>query len=374
MNRIKVMTILGTRPEIIRLSMVMKKLDEFTDHVMVHTNQNYDFELNQVFFDDLELRKPDHVLSVKGKSIGDLIGNILSQTEDVLKAEQPDAVLILGDTNSALACIVAKRMKIPVFHMEAGNRCFDDRVPEEINRRIVDHTSDVNLCYTEHARRNLLREGLPSQNIFVTGSPLLEVYEEYMDMIDASDVLTRMVLEEKKYIVASIHREENVDNPENFKAIMEALNELVDIYDMPIIFSTHPRTRNRLEELDFKLNKKIQFMKPFGMLDYIQLQKNALCNLSDSGTIHEDSAILGIAAVNVRESNERPEAYDTGNTIMTGMDKDTIVHSVDTVIKQQEQGINFKSPYDYEDEICSDKVVRHIIGLSKIIRKKKYYL
>ena len=374
MKKIKVMTILGTRPEIIRLSMVMKKLDEFVEHVIVHTNQNYDFELNQVFFDDLELRKPDHILNVKGSSIGELVGNILAQSEEVMKKEKPDAVLILGDTNSALACIVAKRMKIPVFHMEAGNRCFDDRVPEEINRRIVDHTSDINLCYTEHARRNLLREGLPSQFIFVTGSPLKEVYDHYMDRIDQSDVLDRMKLEKDKYLVASIHREENVDNPNNFRAILEALNELAEIYNMPIIFSTHPRTRNRLNELNIELNDKIQFMKPFGMLDYIKLQKSALCNLSDSGTIHEDAAIMMIPAVNVRESNERPEVYDTGNTIMTGMNKDIIVQSVSTVISQHKQNINFRSPYDYEDEVCSDKVVRHIIGLCKTIKKMKYFL
>lgn len=368
------MTILGTRPEIIRLSMVMKRLDEFTDHVIVHTNQNYDFELNQVFYDDLDLRKPDHILDVKGKSIGEQIGNILSQTEEVLKKEKPDAVLILGDTNSALSCIVAKRMKIPVFHMEAGNRCFDDRVPEEINRRIVDHTSDVNLCYTEHARRNLLREGLPSQNIFVTGTPLKEVYDHYQDAIDSSDVLERLELKVDDYIVASIHREENVDDIDNFRSILEALNILAEKYDKPVIFSTHPRTRNRLKEMEIELDERIRFMKPFGMLDYIKLQKHALCNLSDSGTIHEDAAIIGISAVNVRQSNERPEVYDTGNTVMTGTDPNVIVNSVELVIEQHNQMINFRSPYDYTDEVCSDKVVRLIIGQSGIIRKKKYFI
>jgi len=374
MKKIKVMTILGTRPEIIRLSMVMKKLDKYVDHVIVHTNQNYDYELNKVFFDDLNLRKPNHILDVKGNLIGELIGNILSQCEKVLIEEKPDAVLILGDTNSALSCIIAKRMKIPIFHMEAGNRCFDERVPEEINRRIVDHTSDINLCYSEHARRNLLREGLAPQNIFVTGSPLKEVYNHFWDKIEESDILDRMKLEKKKYLVASIHREENLDNPENFRLILEALNELVSKYKMPIIFSTHPRTRKKLKEYNFELDPRIKFMKPFGMFDYIKLQKNALCNLSDSGTIHEDAAIMRIPAVNVRESTERPEVYDTGNTIMTGMNKDIIVQSVSTVISQFEDKIYFKAPYNYEDEICSDKIVRLIIGLSSIIRKKNYFI
>lgn len=352
----------------------MKKLDKYVDHVIVHTNQNYDYELNKVFFDDLNLRKPNHILDVKGNLIGELIGNILSQCEKVLIEEKPDAVLILGDTNSALSCIIAKRMKIPIFHMEAGNRCFDERVPEEINRRIVDHTSDINLCYSEHARRNLLREGLAPQNIFVTGSPLKEVYNHFWDKIEESDILDRMKLEKKKYLVASIHREENLDNPENFRLILEALNELVSKYKMPIIFSTHPRTRKKLKEYNFELDPRIKFMKPFGMFDYIKLQKNALCNLSDSGTIHEDAAIMRIPAVNVRESTERPEVYDTGNTIMTGMNKDIIVQSVSTVISQFEDKIYFKAPYNYEDEICSDKIVRLIIGLSSIIRKKNYFI
>jgi len=374
MEKIKVMTILGTRPEIIRLSEIMKKLDRYTDHVIVHTNQNYDYELNQIFFDELKLRKPDYVLDVKGETIGDQIGNILAQCEKAILKEKPNAILILGDTNSTLSCIIAKRLKIVVFHMEAGNRCFDDRVPEEINRRIVDHTSDINLCYTEHARRNLLGEGLDSQYVFVIGSPLTEVYHVNAKNIDGSKILEDLELEDGKYLLVSIHREENVDNERNFRSIIESLNILAEGYQMPVIFSTHPRTKNRLKELNLKINKRIIFKKPFGMFDYIRLQKGALCNLSDSGTIHEDAAILGVPAVNVRESNERPEVYDTGNVVMTGVDPRTIVISVEMVRSQVDAGVKFDSPYDYKVENCSDKVVRLIIGLHKIVSKRKYYL
>lgn len=311
------MTILGTRPEIIRLSEVIKRLDKYTNHVIVHTNQNYDYELNQIFFDELQLRKPDYVLDVKSKTVGEQIGKILTQCEKVMLKEKPDAVLILGDTNSALSCIIAKRLRIVIFHMEAGNRCFDDRVPEEINRRIVDHTSDINLCYTEHARRNLLKEGLDSQYIFVTGSPLTEVYEVSKDKIEQSNILKHLRLKEGKYFLASIHREENVNNEKNILSIINALHILVKEYDIPVIFSTHPRVKRRLEELNIKGSKKIIFHLPFGMFDYIKLQKGAFCNLSDSGTIHEDAAIFGIPALNIRESNERQEAYDTGNVVMT---------------------------------------------------------
>lgn len=373
MNNIKIMTLLGTRPEIIRLSRIMRKFDEYFNHIIVHTNQNYDYELNQVFFDELNIRKPDYVLEVKADTIGQQIGNILSQTEKILLSEKPDAILILGDTNSSLCSIIAKRMKIPIFHIEAGNRCFDDRVPEEINRRIVDHTSDINLCYSEHARRNLLREGLPTQYTYVIGSPLKEVYQYYMNEIENSNILDKLNLEKGEYLLASFHREENVEDSNNFTSILEALNELAKIYEKQIIVSTHPRTKKRLNDTNFELDLKINFMKPFGMFDYIKLQKNSLCTLSDSGTIHEDAAIMKIPAVNLRESNERPETYDVGNVIMSGLDKCAIVHAVSTIISQNKSGIDFKCPYDYQDENCSDKVVRLIIGLPSIVSKKKYF-
>jgi UDP-N-acetyl-L-fucosamine synthase len=374
MKKTKIMTILGTRPEIIRLSEVMKKLDLFTDHVIVHTNQNYDYELNQVFYEDLKLRKPDYILDVKSETVGEQIGKILAQCEKVILKEKPVAVLILGDTNSALSCIVAKRLKVVVFHMEAGNRCFDDRVPEEINRRIVDHTSDINLCYTEHARRNLLAEGLDSQYIFVTGSPLTEVYNLNRDSINQSKILDSFKFKNGDYFLASIHREENVNNEKKLRSILQALVKLSGKYEKPVIFSMHPRTKTRIGELNINVKGRIIFHKPFGVFDYIRLQQGAFCNLSDSGTIHEDAAILEISAVNVRESNERPEVYDTGNVIMTGTDQDTIINAVKILRSQIERGIKFKRPLDYDDNNVSDKVIRLIIGYQKTLLMKKYFM
>ncbi|KGK98082.1 UDP-N-acetylglucosamine 2-epimerase [Methanococcoides methylutens] len=374
MTNLKVMTILGTRPEIIRLSEVIKKLDKYVDHILVHTNQNYDYELNQIFFEELNLRNPDYVLNVKSSSIGGQIGNILSQTEEVVLKEKPDAILILGDTNSALSCIVAKRLKIPIFHMEAGNRCFDDRVPEEINRRIVDHTADINLPYTEHARRNLLREGLSPDSIYVSGSPMAEVLETNMEKIENSSILDKLALEKEKYFLVSIHREENVDNTDNLKNIFNALESIADKYDYPIIISTHPRTRKRIDDLKIKIHDQFILHKPFGMFDFVKLQKKSFCVLSDSGTIHEDAGIMGIPSLVVRESSERPEAYDTGNVILTGTDPKTILMSVDIVRRQSEENIKFSNPYDYQELNVSDKVVRLIVGMSKIVPKKKYYL
>jgi UDP-N-acetyl-L-fucosamine synthase len=365
MNNIKVMTILGTRPEIIRLSEVMKKLDTYSNHIIVHTNQNFDYELNQVFFDDLKLRKPDYVLDVKSETVGEQIGKILINCERVMLKEKPDVILILGDTNSSLSSIIAKRLKIVVFHMEAGNRCFDERVPEEINRKIVDHISDINLCYTEHARRNLLAEGLYPQYIFVVGSPLAEVYFNNRENISNSNILEHLKLIENKYILVSIHREENVNNTNNISSIIQALNLIIKEYGMPIIFSTHPRTKKRLDDLNLYADKNILFHKPFGMFDYIKLQKGAFCNLSDSGTIHEDAAIFGIPALNVRESNERPEVYDTGNIIMTGVNPDKILYSIKVIRKQFEAGIKFNSPSDYNVLNCSDRVVRLIMGFHR---------
>lgn len=374
MSDLKVMTVLGTRPEIIRLSETIKKLDKFTNHILVHTNQNYDYELNKIFFEGLGLRDPDYSLDVKADSIGEQIGKILIQTEKVMVEEKPDAMLILGDTNSALSCIVAKRLKIPIFHMEAGNRCFDDRVPEEINRRIVDHTSDINLPYTEHARRNLLREGLSPENIFVTGSPMAEVLKFNMEKIERSSIMQSLNLKKDNYFLISIHREENVDNPKNLEAILEALELIANKYGYPLVISTHPRTQRRINELKLSRNDLFYFHKPFGMFDYIKLQKNAYCNLSDSGTIHEDAGIMGIPALVIRESTERPEAIDTGNVILTGMNSTSILLSIDVARKQYEQSVNFSTPFDYCDLNVSDKVIRLIIGYSKLIPKKKYFI
>ncbi len=374
MTSIKVLTILGTRPEIIRLSEIIKKLDTYVDHVLVHTNQNYDYELNQIFFEELNLRNPDHILNVKSSSIGKQIGNILSQIEEVLLKEKPDAILILGDTNSALSCIVAKRLKIPIFHMEAGNRCFDDRVPEEINRRIVDHTADINLAYTEHARRNLLREGLNSDTIYVIGSPMTEVLKANINRIESSSILDKLSLEKEKYFLVSVHREENVDNAENLKNIFVALNSIAEKYYYPIVVSAHPRTRKRINDLSIEIHEQFILHKPFGMFDFVKLQKNAFCVLSDSGTIHEDAGIMGIPSLVIRESSERPEAYDTGNVILTGTDPQTILTSVEIVRKQYENMIKFSCPLDYRESNVADKVVRLIVGMSKVVLKKKYYL
>lgn len=371
---LKVMTILGTRPELIRLAEIIKKLDIFTNHIFVHTNQNFDYELNEIFFKEFGLRKPDYLLDVKSNSIGEQIGKIITQTEEVILKEKPDALLILGDTNSALSCIVAKRMKIPVFHMEAGNRCFDDRVPEEINRRIIDHTSDINLPYTEHARRNLLREGVPSHNIFVVGSPLREVLENNMDKIDNSNVINELGLQKDKYFLISFHREENVDSERNLRILIDTLESLANKYNYPIIISTHPRTKIKLEKLSISKNELFNFHKPFGMFDFIKLQKNAYCVLSDSGTIHEEAAILGIPVLVIRESTERPEVFDTGNVILTGINTAVILQSIEVTRKQYENKISFSTPEAYKDTNVSDRVVKLIIGMSKIVRKKKYYL
>ena len=374
MSELKVMTIMGTRPEIIRLSETIKRLDRYTNHILVHTNQNYDFELNEVFFKEFGLRNPDHLLDVKAATVGEQIGKILTQTEKVMVDEKPDALLILGDTNSALSCIVAKRLKIPIFHMEAGNRCFDERVPEEINRRIVDHTSDINLPYTEHARRNLLREGLSPENIFVTGSPMAEILKFNMEKIEKSCILEELNLEKDKYFLISIHREENVDNLDNINEILKAFDLIAKRYGYPLVVSTHPRTRKRINELGMPENDLFRFHKPFGIFDYVKLQKNAYCNLSDSGTIHEDAGIMGIPAVVVRESSERPEAYDMSNVILTGIDSQSILHSIEVERKQYECCIKFSMPSDYQELNVSDKVVRLIIGMNKLVRKKKYYL
>lgn len=360
----KCMTICGTRPELIRLSETIKKLDTYTDHCFVFTAQSYDYEMSQIFFDELGIRKPDYTLDVKADSLAKQVANILSQCEEVMVKEKPDAVLVLGDTNSALSCYIAKRLGIRVVHMEAGNRCFDERVPEEINRRIIDHTADVNLCYTEHARRNLLREGLHPSSIFVTGSPLPEVYATHWEAIQKSGIREKLELTDKGYLLAGIHREENVDNGRRLFEIIRTLGALGRKYHVPVIFSTHPRTRKELSREGNKCasNNHITLHPPFGMIDYVNLQLGALCCLSDSGTINEDAAILGITAVNVRNSNERPEVYDMGNTVMSGTDEDSITESVELVVKQAKAGVKFDRPLDYMGTNYSDKAIRIILS------------
>ena len=326
MNRtkLKVLTVVGTRPEIIRLSRVMSLLDEHVNHIIAHTGQNYDYELNEIFYKDLGLRKPDFFLNVDVSSLEASVGDIIRKSGELLRAEKPDALLVLGDTNSCLSAYMAKRLHIPIFHMEAGNRCFDFNVPEEINRRIIDHIADFNLVYTEHARRHLISEGLPHRRIYLTGSPMFEVLNYYKNKIEASTIADTLKLEKKKYFVVSTHREENVDNPENLRRILVILNSLAEDYKLPVIVSTHPRTRKRLEAMDdIKMDPLIQFLKPFGFTDYVNLQMNALCTVSDSGTISEESAILNFPAISLRNSMERPEAQDAGTIILTGFDPDS---------------------------------------------------
>ena len=363
----KVVTILGTRPEIIRLSCTMALLDQHLDHVIVHTGQNWDYELNEVFFKELNVRKPDHFMNVDTSSVGRVYGGILVAAEDILLREKPDAVLILGDTNSSIACIIARRLKIPVYHMEAGNRCFDFNVPEEINRRIIDHISDFNLCYTEHARRHLLSEGLPHRRIYITGSPMREVLETNMERIRASSALCGLGLQPQKYFLASIHREENVDRRENLTALIDAFEALVEKYGLPVIVSTHPRTRKRLETLGRATTAdNIRFMKPFGFLDYVNLQMHAACVLSDSGTICEESSILDFPAVTVRTALERPEAMDTGSIILTGLDRATIVHAVEVQMAADIRSKGMCVPLDYQTANTAHRVLKIILGTAKL--------
>lgn len=369
-TKLKIVTIVGTRPEIIRLSRTMARLDDYVNQIIVHTGQNYDYELNEVFWKELELRKPDYFLEVNTSSLGATIGDILQKTEELLQKEKPDGLLVLGDTNSCLSAYIAKRMHIPVFHMEAGNRSFDFNVPEETNRRIIDHIADFNLVYTEHARRHLISEGLPHRRIYLTGSPMNEVLNFYLSKITQSTILSSLGLERKKYFVVSTHREENVDNSENLKKILVVLNELVNKYDLPIIVSTHPRTRKRIEQLgDTKINNKILFLKPFGFPDYVNLQLNALCTLSDSGTISEESSILNFPAISLRQSMERPEAQDTGSIILTGFDPDVILNSISLVIKEMTERKSFSIPEDYQIQDTSWRVVKLILGNTKLSNK-----
>ncbi len=369
-TNMKVMTLFGTRPEIIRLSRVMAALDKHLLHIMVHTGQSYDYEMSKIFFEQLEIRKPDYFLDVKADTFGAQIANIIARSEEVFLKEKPDALLILGDTNSSLACIVAKRLKIPIFHMEAGNRCFDT-IPEEINRKIVDHISDINLPYSENARLNLLAEGIHPNGIFVTGSPLREVLDYFRPKIEQSKVHSQLDLDERTYFLASIHREENVDSKESLGLLLQALGTLASSNGFPVIVSTHPRTSRRIKEFSLSMPKNVKFCKPFGYFEYMRLQQLAACVLSDSGTILEESSLLPCPAVQVRSSSERPEAYDEGVSILTGLNTDSIIKSVEIVMKEWQEGKRPRIPTVYQAENVSSKVLRHIVGLTNILRSKQ---
>lgn len=367
----KVMTIVGTRPEIIKLSRVINELDRHVTHILVHTGQNYDYELNGIFFSELGIRKPDYFLEAVGENVAHTIGNVISRADDVFAKEQPDALLLLGDTNSCLAAIAAKRRKIPIFHMEAGNRCFDLRVPEEINRKIVDHISDINMTYTEHARRYLLAEGLRPETVIKTGSPMKEVLTYHREQIDASDVFLRLNLQKGKYFLVSAHREENIDNEVNFSNLLQSLSAIAKHYDKPVIVSTHPRTRKRLEEKGSAgLDSHIKFLKPLGFPDYVKLQMNAACVISDSGTITEESSILGFPAVTIRQAHERPEGMDEGTLIMCGLKADCVIESIEVVISQlAESSCRFRTVSDYDVDNVSHKVLRIILSYTDYVQR-----
>lgn len=376
MKKLKVVTVVGTRPEIIRLSRVMAKLDQACEHIIVHTGQNYDYELNEIFFKDLGVRSPDVFLNASGSNAAETIGNVIIAVDKVLAEVKPDAVLILGDTNSCLAAIPAKRRKVPIFHMEAGNRCFDMRVPEEINRRIVDHTADVNMTYSSIAREYLLREGLPADLVIKTGSPMFEVLNHYQLQIDASDVLSRMNLQEGKYFVVSIHREENVESEKNFLNLVEILNSMAKKYGYPIIVSTHPRTRNRIESLGVIFDPLVNLSKPLGFHDYVKLQKSAKAVLSDSGTINEESSILNFPALNMREASERPEGMEEAAVMMVGFNFERVMQGL-AILEQQTNGNErlFRQVADYSMPNVADKVVRIIHSYTDYVNRivwKKY--
>lgn len=361
------MTVVGTRPEIIRLSRVILRLDEHTEHTVVHTGQNWDRQLSDVFFEELGLRPADVNLRVETSSLGRVLGDVLAKVEPVLRESRPDAFLVLGDTNSCLAAVMAKRLGVPVFHMEAGNRCFDENVPEEVNRRIIDHVADFNLCYTEHARRNLLAEGLHPRRTFVTGSPMAEVLEAYRQRIAGSDALERLSLTTSGYLLVSMHREENVDSPVNLDSLLTALVRLHKALDVRVLVTTHPRLRDRLERIAPEVDTEaIEFCEPFGYLDYVKLQQHARCVLSDSGTISEESAILGFPAVTIRNAMERPEALDAGSIILTGLDPDRVERAVQLVVQEWDAGHRPSVPDEYQVLDCSARVVRLITGLSGV--------
>jgi UDP-N-acetylglucosamine 2-epimerase len=368
---LKVMTIVGTRPELIKMSRVIAEFDEHTHHILVHTGQNYDYELNQLFFDDLGIRKPDHFLEAVGTTAAQTIGRIIEKADDVLREEKPDAVMLYGDTNSCLAVISAKRLKIPVFHMEAGNRCFDQRVPEELNRKVLDHLSDINLVLTEHARRYLIAEGIRPETILKTGSHMREVLDYYMPSIEASDVLTRLELKPNEFLVVSAHREENVDIEANLLDLVETLNELAERYNVPVIVSTHPRTRKRLDLLALEgLNPLVQFLKPFGFCDYVKLQMEAFCVVSDSGTITEEGSLLNLPAVTIRYAHERPEGMDVGTLIMSGLKKERVLEAVRVVTAQHDRDHRVMRPVeDYEAGPVSKQILRIVMSYTDYVNR-----
>jgi len=366
-KKLKLMTILGTRPEIIKLCAVIKKADAYFNHVLVHTGQNWDYTLNEVFFKDLGLRAPDYYLDSVGKDLGETMGNIIAKSYEVLTKEKPDAVLILGDTNSALSAISAKRLKIPIFHMEAGNRCFDENLPEEINRKIVDHISDVNLAYTEHARHNMLAEGLKRERVFVSGSPMAEVIKEHKNNIDSSRILKELNLAKDKYFLVSAHREENIDNEKSFLSIMNSINFIAKYYDLPVVYSVHPRSKKSIDDRKFKFHKNVKTLKPFGFFDYNNLQKNALCVLSDSGTLAEESALLNFAGVSLRTSTERPEVLDKGSFIVGGITEQDILQAIELAIAIKDEPHILAN--DYSDINVSAKVIKLMQSYTHIINK-----
>jgi UDP-N-acetylglucosamine 2-epimerase (non-hydrolysing) len=371
----KIMTIVGTRPEIIKLSRVIQEFDRHVLHIFVHTGQNYDYELNEIFFHELGIRKPDYFLNAVGENRAHTIGNVIARTDDLLSKDCPDAFLLLGDTNSCLSAIAAKRHKVPIFHMEAGNRCFDQRVPEEINRKIIDHISDINLTYTEHARRYLISEGLRPEMVIKTGSPTKEVLAYYRPQIEASNILDRLQLENGHYFVVSAHREENIDSDANFSDLMTSLKAIAEKYNLPIIVSTHPRTRNRMENIGLEeFDRRIRFLKPLGFFDYVKLQMHARCVVSDSGTITEESSILSFPAVTIRQAHERPEGMDEGTLIMCGLKADRILESIDIVVSEYNGGLHsVKIVSDYDTENVSQKVLRIIMSYTDYVNRTVWF-
>lgn len=365
----KVMTIVGTRPEIIKLSCVIEELDRFTEHVLVHTGQNYDYELNEIFFNGMGIRKPDIFLEAAGGTAAETIGNVIMKSDELFKSVRPDAVLLYGDTNSCLAVISAKRNKIPVFHMEAGNRCFDQRVPEEINRKIVDQLSDINMTLTEHARRYLIDEGLRPETVIKTGSSMKEVLKRQSEKIRQSDVLKRLDVEAGDYFVVSMHREENLDSPVNFSDLMDSLNAIAETYGKKIIVSTHPRTRKLLDSSSFELHPLVELMKPLGFADYIALQQQAYCVISDSGTITEEASILQFPAITIRQAHERPEGMDEGTLIMSGTKKESVLDAIKVVVSHHKSGVRMKIVSDYDTDNVSQKVVRIIMSYTDYVNR-----
>ena len=372
---LKVMTIVGTRPELIKMSRVIAEFDQHTQHVLVHTGQNYDYELNQIFFEDLGIRKPDHFLQAVGDNAAQTIARVIEKADEVMEAEKPDAVMLYGDTNSCMAVIAGKRRKIPVFHMEAGNRCFDQRVPEELNRKVLDHLSDINMVLSEHARRYLIAEGIRPETIIKTGSHMREVLDHYMPKIQASDVLARMNLQSGNFFIVSTHREENVDSPQNLRDLMETLNALAQAYDVPVIVSTHPRTQKRLDALGAgQMDARIQFLKPFGFCDYVKLQMEALCVVSDSGTITEEGSLLNLPAITIRNAHERPEGMDVGTLIMAGLKQERVLDAVRVIVSQHDRTQRVMEPVaDYEALAVSKQVLRVVLSYTDYINRTVWH-